>query len=352
MANIMQIKQEEIKVSQQSWTLYTLINDQGMEVSCLNFGGIITKIITPDQNNKFENVVLGYESYEEYLKNPNFFGALIGRVAGRIQGSQFQLDGETFDVPANEGENHLHGGTPGFHKVVWDVKPFESKNEVGLKLFHTSADGENGYPGTVDVTVTYTLNNENQFSIAYEAISDKKTAFTATNHSYFNLSGDLKSDILNHEVTLDSSKFVELDEALIPTGNIPAVDGTVFDFREGRQIKDGSNSDYKQNLVAKNGYDHYFLFDHSKEESVVVKDQESGRKLTVTTDQPGMVMYTSNGLDDSLKLAEGPSKKYLGVCLETQASPASLHHEKGFPSIILEKDEKYVAKTTFAFGVE
>src|SRR5699024_5361922 len=171
-----------------------------------------------------------------------------------------------------------------------------------------------------------------------------------TNHSYFNLSGNLKSDIQNHEITLDSSKFVELDEELIPTGNLVDVENTVFDFREGRPMKDGVTSDYKQNIIANHGYDHNFIFDHSKKESVVVKDVESGRQLTVITDQPGIVMYTSNNFPEGLQLRERESTKYLGLCLETQSSPASIDHE-GFPSVWLKKGEKYSTTTSFIFGI-
>ncbi|MCT2538175.1 galactose mutarotase [Aquibacillus koreensis] len=346
----MQIKTEDIAVADHNWKQYTLINDHNFEVSCLNLGGIITRIMAPDRNNKFENVVLGFKDYADYAKNPTFFGALIGRVAGRIDGASFELDGNTYTLPANDGENHLHGGDPGFHNVIWDVTPFEEPNQVGIVLTYTTPDGENGYPGTVDMKVTYTLDNNNAFTITYEGTSDQTTALTATNHSYFNLSGDLKADIRDHEVMIDASQFVELDAHLIPTGNKVDVDDTVFDFRNGRLVKDGTTSDYKQNEVATGGYDHFFLFDNNKRDDVVVKEKESGRKLTVKTDQPGMVMFTSNTMDDKLQLLEGPSRRYLGLCLETQSSPASLHHE-GFPSVVLEKGDTYKAKTTFEFGL-
>ncbi|MBM7570631.1 aldose epimerase family protein [Aquibacillus albus] len=346
----MQVKTEELNVSGQTWKQFTLQNDQGMEVSFLDFGGIITNILAPDKNNQLENVVLGYKNYEDYLDNPNFFGALVGRVAGRIQGAQFELEDNTYNVPVNENESHLHGGAPGFHKVIWGSKPFENSNEVGVKLSHFSPDGENGYPGNLKMNVTYALNNDNEFSITYEGDVDQTSVLTATNHSYFNLSGGLKDTILNHTITMDSSKFVELDEKLIPTGEILAVDGTVFDFREGRKIQDGTTSDHQQNAVAPDGYDHFFIFDDNQKEKITLEDEASGRKMTVTTEQPGVVMYTSNNLADGLELLEGSSKRYHGVCLETQASPASIHHE-GFPSVIIQKDEKYAKKTTFAFGL-
>lgn len=345
----MQVNTEKLEIEGQQWEEYTLTNNQGMSVSCLNFGGIITKIMAPDQRGIFENVILSYANYRDYLDNPNFFGALIGRVAGRIQESSFTLDKETYNLPSNEGKHHLHGGSAGFHKVIWKTETFELPNAVGLTLTHRSPDGDGGYPGNLVMKVTYTLTNENTFTIEYEAVADQKTILTPTNHSYFNLSGNLKEDILQHNVKMNASHFVELDHELIPTGQILPVDGTVFDFRNGHAIIDGVHSTDQQNLVALNGYDHYFLFDQNKEENVVVTEQTSGRTLTVNTDQPGIVMYTSNGLDDTLELREGKSAKYLGVCLETQSSPASLEHE-GFPSIILEKDEAYKKTTSFVFG--
>ncbi|MFC4386394.1 aldose epimerase family protein [Gracilibacillus marinus] len=347
----MNIQTEALTVSGQQWKEFTLTNDHGMVVSILDFGGIITKVLTPDRDGKLENVVVGFENYEAYLDNPGYFGALIGRVAGRIANSEFELDGKTYSLPNNEGVNHLHGGEPGFHKSIWTVVPFENNEEVGLTLTLNSPDGENGYPGNLRMTVTYTLTNDNSFTITYEGVSDQKTVLTATNHSYFNLSGNLKEDIQEHVITLDSSKFVELDDALIPTGAIVDVDDTVFDFRNGRQMKDGVTSEYKQNLVANHGYDHYFLFDHSNDVSAIVHDEKSGRELKVITDQPGVVMYTSNNFPMAYPLTERQPAQYLGLCLETQASPASIHHD-GFPSVILEKDEKYFAKTTFIFGVD
>lgn len=176
----MEIKTQEISVPNQKWRLFTLVNNNGMEVSCLNYGGVITRILTPDRDGNFENVVLGFKNYEDYLANPNYFGALIGRVAGRVQDASFTLDGNTYELPASEGKNQLHGGPDGFHQVVWEVQPFEKEEEVGLVLSHFSKDGESGYPGNVEMKVTYTLDNSNQFSIRYQGNSDKKTALTTT----------------------------------------------------------------------------------------------------------------------------------------------------------------------------
>lgn len=345
----MDIQTKKVQVKNHEWQEYTLSNDKGMKVSILDFGGIITEIQAPDQEGNFENVVLAFKNYEDYLENPGFLGALTGRVAGRIENAQFDVEGVTYNLTKNEGNHHLHGGNEGFHNALWNVEPFQKADEVGLTLTYSSPDGHNGYPGKLDMEVVYSLNNKNELSITYEGESDKKTVLTATNHSYFNLSGNLKSDVLEHVITLDSSKFVELDDELIPTGEIIDVEGTTFDFRNGRPIKDGKRSNYKQNLVANHGYDHYFIFDHSKPESITVRDNNSGRELVVSTEQPGFVMYTANNLGEGMALKEGTSKKYLGVCLETQASPASIHHE-GFPSVWLDKGERYSKKTTFSFN--
>ena len=332
------------------WKEYTLVNEQGMSVSVINFGGIITEMLVPNRNGKLENVVIGFKNYADYETNPNYFGALIGRVAGRIQGGEFVLNGKTYSLDHNDGDNHLHGGASGFHQVIWNVDPFQTGDTVGLKLTHKSLDGDGGYPGNLDVTVTYILNNDNQFTIDYAATSDQVTPITLTNHSYFNLSGDLKNTIHHHHITIDSEEIVKLDEKLIPTGKLMNVFNTSFDFRESRSLREGFNDKSEQNTVAGNGYDHYFIFNKKKENAVTVSDEKSGRLLMIKTDQPGMVMYTSNMLEDGMELKEGFSEKYLGVCFETQASPASLHYP-GFPSVILKAGEQYKKQTVFSFNI-
>lgn len=331
------------------WKEFTLVNDHGMSVSMLNLGGIITKICVPDREGKVENVVLGYKDYAHYQDNPNSFGALIGRVAGRIQNASFEINGKHYYLEANDGDNHLHGGSNGFHHVIWDAETFQTEETVGVKFTHTSSDGAGGYPGNVGIAVTYTLNNKNELLLDYWAKSDQTTPLALTNHSYFNLSGDLKDTVQHHNVTINSSSFVELDHELIPTGKKLNVAGTTFDFRNGRLLGDGFTDDSKQHQIADNGYDHYFIFDNKGK--VVMHEKESGRILTVKTEQPGMVMYTANGLDEGLALAEGMSRKHLGVCFETQGSPASLHHA-GFPSVILKAGKEYSKRTAFSFSTE
>jgi len=341
----------EIQDILNKWKLYTLLNDNGMKVSFLNFGGIITDISVPNRNNQLENVVLGYKDYSDYEDNLNYFGAIIGRVAGRIQDASFTIQNKTYSLAANEGGHHLHGADGGFHQVIWRTSTFQTEDTVGVKLSHRSLDGEGGYPGTIEVAVTYTLTNNNELILDYSGLSDKSTVLTMTNHSYFNLSGNLAATIHNHHVTMESDELVELDKELIPTGNKINVENTPFDFRSGRKLIDGINSVSAQNKVANHGYDHYFILNQSQQQNIRVKEDTSGRVMTIKTNQPGVVMYTSNNLDEGLNLTAGKSKPYLGVCFETQASPASLLHE-GFPTVILEANELYDKQTVFSFGVE
>lgn len=338
-----------LTVDGQSWNEYTLSNDNGMSVSFLDYGGIITSIITPDKHGNYENVVLGFDNYKDYLNNSNYFGALIGRVSGRIANSTFSLNGKTYELPANEGEHHLHGGPVGLHGVIWQVELIETATSTGAVLYHTSLDGDAGYPGTVKFKVSYTLTNDNEFTIDYEAISDQDTILSLTNHSYFNLTGNLKDTVLNHDLKIDASQYVELDHELIPTGRLVPVANTVFDFTKGRKIADGVGSNDPQNKIAGDGYDHFFIFNHKEDVNVELSEETSGRKLTVKTNQPAMVLYTGNSVDDSCTLKERQSVKHLGVCLETQSTPASLNYP-GFPSILLAKNETYRHTTTFKFS--
>ena len=335
----------------QVWKLFTLTNDNGMTVEFMNYGCIITKIQVPDKYGNFENVVLGFEDYQDYRADSFYLGALIGRVAGRIKGASFQLNGKTYTLDANDGDSCLHGGSIGLNQIVWEANPFQDNNRVGVHLCYQCVDGEAGFPGSVRIQVTYSLDNANQFTIQYKAETDQTTPLALTNHSYFNLSGDLKKTIHNHHLVLDSNRFAELDDTMLPTGMLQHVEGTSFDFRKGRELGQGLNDRSWQNQVANNGYDHYFIFNHKLVHQVVMKDFDSGRVLTIKTNEPGVVMYTSNTLTDGLRIAEGISRQYLGVCFETQASPASLHHE-GFPSAILQAGETYDKQTIFTFSVE
>ncbi|RBW71144.1 aldose epimerase family protein [Bacillus taeanensis] len=327
---------------------YTLKND-AMEVTCINYGCIITKILTPDQNGVLENIVLGFDSLEEYQKFSPYFGAVVGRTAGRIKNGEFELDGQTYILPQNENNNHLHGGIEGFDRKLWDAEVIEAENEVGVEFSYTSADGEEGYPGNLKVTVTYTLNNQNEFVISYHGVSDQKTLVNLTNHTYFNLSGNLKRDVLEHELTINSNQFAELNMELIPTGEFIDVNETAFDLREGKKIREGVESGHPQNLLAGKGYDHPFLLNENNHKEIVLFDEESGRKMIVKTDEPSVVLYTGNKLEGQFDIRGTKSRNYSGLCLETQGLPDSIHHSH-FPSCVLEKDEEYFTKTTYMFS--
>lgn len=347
----MKVLQEKFdEINGQPVTSTTLINDEGMEVTSIDYGCIITKVIVPDKNGQRENVVLGFDFVKEYEKHSPYFGAVVGRFAGRIKDGNFELEGRTYQLERNNNGHHLHGGGKGFDKVIWNSEIKSGENETSVVYTYLSSDGEEGYPGNLEMKVTYTLSNSNEFTIFYEAVSDKKTLLNVTNHSYFNLSGDLKWDILEHELTLKSESFLELDKELIPTGDILSVKGTPFDFKEGRCIKDGVNSAHVQNILAGNGYDHPFLLSENHNQEIVLKDDESGRMLTIETDQPAVVLYTGTQMASDFDIRGVKSRKYLGLCLETQGLPDSIHHPH-FPSNILDKDEVFRSATKYIFNV-
>lgn len=332
-----------------NWTEYTLSNDHGMSISFLDYGGIITEMITLNQSNEPENIVLRYQNYKDYEDNPHFLGAIIGRVGGRIENANFTLGEKTYNLEPNEPPHHLHGGLTGFHNTIWKTSSFQHDHSVGVTLTYTSPDGEGGYPGTVDVIVTYTLTNDNEFAIDYEAVSDMDTILTLTNHTYFNLNGQLKENVGNHTVEMNSDRILELDNELIPTGKQLDVSGTPFNFKNGRQLKDGFLTTNTQNKIAGGGYDHYFLLNQTNQPNITVHEPKSGRTMEISTDQPGVVMYTGNNLTADLEFKERSGEKHLGVCFETQAHPASLQHD-GLETITLKANERYNKRTTFSFN--
>ncbi|MBZ5750865.1 aldose epimerase family protein [Metabacillus rhizolycopersici] len=339
------------EINGQNVDAYTLINDQNIEITCLNYGCVITKIVTPNRDGNYENIVLGFNNMEDYEKHSPYFGAVVGRVSGRIKGGQFELDGQSFELEMNDNGNHLHGGSKGFSHVLWDAVILKNEKEVGIQFSYTSPDGEEGYPGTVQVTITYLLNNDNEFLIHYQANSDKTTLLNLTNHTYFNLSGDLKRDALHHVLKIDSNQFVELNEQLLPTGELLDVTDTVFDFREGREIEEGVISNHPQNQLVGQGYDHSFLLNSHHNGEITMWDEESGRKLVVETDEVSVVLYTGNQLQEDLPVYGVKSKKYLGLCLETQGLPDAIHHPH-FPSYVLEKDQLFSSLTKYTFLVD
>ena len=331
---------------------YTLKNSNGMEVSVISFGGIITSLKAKDRDGKNEDVVLGFDNLGDYENKSPYFGALIGRYGNRIKEGKFSLDGVEYKLAKNNGENHLHGGLKGFDKVIWDVEVEVNKSSASLMLRYTSMDKEEGYPGNLGVKVTYTLTNEDELKVRYEAETDKKTIVNLTQHSYFNLSAGLRKDILGHEITIDADYFLPVDMTLIPTGEIREVVQTPFDFREFKVVGDDIDLDDTQ-ITYGNGYDHCWVLNNQDEGVRFVAsayDPISGRLLEVFSDQPGIQFYSGNFLDGTLQSKEGGNYEFRsGFCLETQHYPNSPNQEN-FPSVILNPGEKYNTETIFKFS--
>jgi len=335
------------KVNEQNVYEYTFKNGS-VEISCLNYGCIITKVIVPDRRGNYENIVIGFQELADYQRNSIFAGAVVGRVAGRIRDAQFVLEGENYTLPSNDGPNNLHSGPSGFHNVVWDATVADEEDTI--EFSHTSLDGAGGYPGVLTTQITYTLNNKNEFIIHYRGQSDKTTLFNPTNHTYFNLSGNFKQDISQHSLKIDSSRFLELTQQLLPTGKLLDVTDTVFDFRTGRKIMEGINSSNPQNTIAGQGYDHPFVLDSNHNGEIVLQDEESGRVLTIETDAVGVVLYTGNHIPGDFDIYGVKSRRYLGLCLETQGLPDAIHHSN-FPPCILQKNQISTTTTTYTFSV-
>ena len=322
---------------------FTLTNANGMEVRAISYGGIITSIRVPDRNGRFDDVVLGYETADAYVKNNSpFFGAIIGRYGNRIAKGSFALDGNTYTLAKNNGPNHLHGGIKGFDKVVWQAEEFKNNEGSGVIFRYTSADGEEGYPGTLTARVTYTLNDKNELIVDYFATSDKATPVNMTEHSYFNLAG-VTGDVLGHELTIDADRYTPVDETLIPTGTLASVEGTPFDFRKPVPIGSRIAQDDEQ-LRRGRGYDHNFVINRRNDALVHaahVYEPATGRVLDVSTTEPGMQFYTGNFLDGSItgKYGRVYRQRY-GFCLETQHFPDSPNQAQ-FPSTILRPGAEY-----------
>ncbi|HEX2456226.1 MAG TPA: aldose epimerase family protein [Vicinamibacterales bacterium] len=328
---------------------FTLTNAHGMEVQAITYGGIITSLKVPDRAGKMADVVLGFDSLDGYLTNAPFFGAIIGRYGNRIAKGQFTLDGHTATLVKNNGPNHLHGGTKGFDKQLWTAEPVAGKNAVVFT--RTSPDGEEGYPGTLKVRVTYTLTDANALVVDYEATADKATPVNLTQHSYFNLAGDGAGDILAHELLINADRYTPVDDTLIPTGELAPVQGTPFDFRTATAIGARINQDNPQ-LKNGKGYDHNFVLNRKGAgPSLAARavEPKSGRTLEVTTTEPGMQFYSGNFLDGVKGKSGHVYALRTGFCLETQHFPDSPNQPK-FPSTILRPGQKYSSQTVFTFG--
>ncbi|MDP5140477.1 MAG: galactose mutarotase [Spirosomaceae bacterium] len=333
--------------------LYTLKNTNGMTVKITNYGGTIVSWTAPDSAGNYEDIVLGMDDLKGYLDGVPYFGALIGRYGNRIAKGKFKIDGEEYNVPVNNGENALHGGIKGFDKVVWTATPLEGE-EVGLKLNYISNDGEEGYPGKLSVEVIYTLQNDNSLKIDYQATTDKPTVVNLTNHTYFNLTGNVKRDVLEHEVMIAADRFLPVDKGLIPTGELRSVKGTPFDFTELKSIGERINDTTNTQIILGGGYDHAWVFtDESNKLKSVAKvvDPSSKRTLEVLTTEPAVQFYTGNFLDGTLTGKNGTVyNKRCGFCLETQHYPDAPNQPE-FPSTTLLPGETYTSTTVYKFGV-
>ena len=336
----------------ESVELFTLSNTKGMQVKVSTYGAIVVSIVVPDKAGKAGDVVLGFDSLSGYLKEHPYFGAIVGRYGNRIAKGQFTLDGKLYKLAVNNGANALHGGLRGFDKAVWRAKEMSTSDGVRLDLVYTSKDGEEGYPGTLTTTVSYTLLNErNELKIDYEAVTDKPTVVNLTNHSYFNLAGQGAGNILNHSVTIFGSRFTPVDAGLIPTGELKQVEGTPFDFRTAHTIGERIEAKDAQ-IVAGKGYDHNWVLDKPVGElglAARVTEASSGRVMEVYTTEPGLQFYTGNFLDGTLT---GKGGKVYGhraaFCMETQHYPDS-PNQPSFPSTRLGPAERYRSTTSYRF---
>jgi aldose 1-epimerase len=326
--------------------LFTLTNGKGLRVRIMTYGATVVSLETPDRAGRTADIVLGFDTLEGYLGVNPYFGSIVGRYANRIAKGRFSLDGITYKLATNNGENHLHGGIRGFDKVVWKAEPVREIGSVGVRLGYLSRDGEEGYPGNLSVTVVYTLTEADELKISYEAITDKPTPVNFTNHSYFNLAGQGEGDILGHELMINADAYTPVDEGLIPTGEILPVKGTSMDFTVLKAI--GARI-----AEVKGGYDHNFVLRGGGgrlELAAEVYEPSTRRVLEIDTTEPGIQFYTGNFLDGTITGKGGKVyKQHYGFCLETQHFPDS-PNQPGFPSTILRPGEKFTSLTVYRFS--
>ena len=336
--------------------LYTLKNSAGMTVKVTNYGAIITSISVPDRNGGFADVALGYNQVSDYINavDKPYFGAIVGRYGNRIAKGSFSLNGETYSLTTNNGPNHLHGGIIGFDKVVWTAHPVSGEDWTGVELHYLAKDKEEGYPGNLEIKVTYKLNNANELSVAYHATTDKATPVNLTQHTYFNLKGEGNGDILGHELMLNAAHYTPVDSTLIPTGEIAPVAGTPFDFTSAKTIGRDIDKQHQQ-LEFGLGFDHNWVINGKAKTGQLrlaarVHEPVTGRVMEVHTDEPGVQFYCGNFLDGRLRGKSGKSYVHRGgFCLETQHYPDS-PNQPNFPSCILKPGEAYQTTTVFKFS--
>ncbi len=330
----------------QEVTKYTITNSNGMKISALNYGAILSEMIVPDQNGKLEDIVLGFDDVAGYEVNNCFFGAFIGRHGNRIGDARFELNGTTYELEKNDGKNNLHGGTPGYHKVMYQADAADNH----VTFTRVSPDMEQGYPGNLEISMTYTLTDENELKIDYEMKSDKDTLCNPTNHTYFNLKGHNGGTITDHTLYIKANGFTETSEDLIPNGTIVDVTGTPMDFRTAKKISQDIGADYEPLHVA-GGYDHNFVLDKEEgklEKVAEVSEETTGRKMEIYTDLPGMQLYSGNFIEKENGKAGATYTYRTGVCFETQYFPNSINLPN-FKSCVLKAGETFRSTTIYKF---
>ena len=333
--------------------VFTLKNSHGMEVRTIPYGTIIVSIRVPDRAGRLDDVVMGHDRLDGYFTMSRYFGAVVGRFGNRIAKGRFTLEGRTYELAVNNGPNHLHGGVKGFDKVVWQAEPFSNGTGSGVRYRYISPDGEEGYPGRLDVTVTYTLTERNQIIAEYTATTDKATPINLTQHSYFNLAGDGVRDVLDHVIEINADRYTPVDATKIPTGELASVAGSPFDFRKPTRIGARIADDHPQIKIG-SGYDHNFVLTRKGaglEWAARLFEPSTGRTLTVSTTEPGLQFHTANLLDGSYTGKSGHAyhARY-GLNLETQHFPDS-PNQPAFPSTILRPGQTFRSRTEFEFGV-
>jgi len=348
------VKKEDFgkTASGQTISLFTLTNTHGLEARIMNYGGIVVSLKVPDRQGHLDDIVLGFDSPDGYATTSQYFGALIGRYANRISKGRFALNGVEYKLAANNGVNHLHGGVNGFNKALWDANPLETSSGDALELAYLSKDGEEGYPGNLSVKVIYSLTNKNELKMEYSATTDKDTVVNLTQHSYFNLAGHGRGDILKHELMINAERFTPVDAGAIPCGELRSVKGTPFDFTRPMPI--GSRiAQHDEQLNFTRGYDHNWVLAEkpgSLRKAAVVYEPTTGRVMDVLTTEPGIQLYTGNYLDGS-KIGKDrrPYQLHSGFCLETQHYPDSPNKPE-FPSTTLKRGARYRTTTIYRFS--